>query len=86
MKVSSAQQCAGVFKMLQWHEQKFMTGCRMVIFALQDCLKVDEVTCHNHHKKTDELYSTLHTDKGSVMVIVEVLGCSRSVLFGRHEC
>jgi len=35
VKVSSAQQCAGVFKMLQWHEQKFMTGCRMVIFALQ---------------------------------------------------
>jgi len=44
------------------------------------------VTFHNHHKETDELYSTLHTDKDSVMVIVEVLGCSRSVLFGRHEC
>jgi len=35
VNVSSIHQCAGVFKMLQQHEQKFMTGCRMVILALQ---------------------------------------------------
>jgi len=35
VNVSSVQQCAGVFKMLQQHEQKFMTGCRIVILALQ---------------------------------------------------